>query len=298
MSVSKPVMNQMRSSALRRSPKIPRTESVSLPSPQTGMAEAKIPLIISETPVLQDEEDSNRMRKVGVSQAAMMTTATQTAETHPKGHRVKDLDDVWKRMDEQGFVRITDTIVLGDVWWQPVSAAPYKNVYADVKMYQIVVAPHIKYREKVCRMSVDDLLKVLFLADYILNGDKSSVPRSRVDYYDEWVANKTAAFVKDRKNVEDVSSKALLCNYILKEDPTFTLYPATLNNVGIFFRKTCYHSYKSDDMSAVKFENPAIFKCSSNKSSFEYVLEARILPLPEPWFEAIGETVPESQELL
>jgi len=256
-----------------------RTEKTTqLPS---AMEEEKDPHTTSITPALTEED---RTRKVS------------TALSHPKGHRAKTLAEVWKSMDSQDFLRISDTLTLMDVWSQPKHVTPIKNAYAEVTWLQMVDAPHIKFREKVSKISNDELLRMLYLADSIVrNIDTDCV------CFDSWLAEKTAAFVK-KNGVADAQNRALLCNFILSEDPEFSLYPPKLGNIGIFFRKSTYHSYKQicdGDESEVpaKIINPCMMKCRSTKSAFEYIVEARLIPLPDDWFVAIGETVPLAQPL-
>lgn len=235
------------------------------------------------------------MRKTP-STATTTTTDSAIANTHPKGHKVRELADVWKTMDTQSYLHLTDTLMLGDVWVQPITAEPINSYSANVTFKQIVYAPHIKHRETICKMSTDDLLKILYLNDKI----QWMIANQDVASFDDWLNEKSSVCVK-AKGMDEGSNRAKLCNYILTEDHDFTFYPRNLNGLfGIFFRKICYHSYKTSGEEGEKIENPSMMKCGT-RGKFEYILEAKIFPLPMGWYTAMGnssfeiEEVPESQ---
>lgn len=199
---------------------------------------------------------------------------------HPKGHKAKELKDVWESMDSQAFLHLTDTLTLGDVWVQPMGATPDRGNVAIVTMKQLVNAPHIKHRTTSCKMSCDDLIQMLYLCDCL------SWELQNMDHvaFDDWLNIKSAQCVK-AKGVDEATNRAKLANFILTQDDEFTFYPSYLhNNFGIFFRRICYHSYKTDS-EVVKINNPGMIKCKATKGQFEYMIEARILPVPTMWFD-------------
>ena len=219
--------------------------------------------------------------------------------THPKGHKVRELSEVWNKMDSQAFLHLTDTLTLGDVWVQPISATPDRGPFANVTFRQMVDAPHLKARTATCKMSNDDLLKVLYLGDTI----QWMMQGIDILPFEDWLKNKSAACVQ-KKGMEEGSNRTKLCNFMLTEDHDYTLYPQFLKGYfGIFFRKICYHSYKTKGASGDKLINPSMMKCSATKGKFEYVLEARIFPLPANWYAAsasvedVEEEVPETQPM-
>ena len=262
----------------------------------TQSAVTRTESVVDLTDFVQPQEGSDPLT---TSQLPTSSTMRKTATPpHPRGHKVRELKEVWDTMDSQAFLHLTDTITLSDVWVQPKTVEPSTGMYTSVTFIQIVLAPHIKRREAVCKMAVDDLLQMLFLNDCILQRAKGLTTFS----FDDWLAEKTAAFVK-KCGVSDSTNRAKLCNYILTEDKDFTFYPAFLhNNFGIFFRKVCYHSYKTGKKDELKLLNPSMMKCCAARSKFEYVLEARVFMLPDNWFssqlekmEDDTEEVPESQ---
>lgn len=263
MSVLKPVMKQARTPRNPGPSTLVRCPSVDM----SQMGEMS-----------QEEERSRLIGSLRTSSTAVPTT--QTLEKHPKSHKVRELAEIWKTMDSQDFLHLTDTLTLGDVWVQPVAVAPAKGAYAMVTFKQMVLAPHIKFRTADCKMSLDDVMKMLYLND-CLQFDMRNIERLS---YDDWVKEKSSLCVK-AKGMEEGSNRAKLCNFIITEDREFTFYPSYLHGrFGIFFRKTYYHSYKcGDDM--VKMVNPSMIKCQSVKGNFEYILEARIIPLPDEWFD-------------
>lgn len=268
MSLSKPVMKQ---------PRMPK------PNPATlQRTETESDLSLSSTTV----EEKNR--RIAVTRPAsspihtpsLMTSQDQSVK-HPKGHKVRALDEVWKIMDSQDFLHLTDTLALADVWVQPREVVSSKGAFATVSFTEMVAGPHIKFRTASCKISLDDLAKMLYLND-CLQSDVQGAPRYT---YEDWLKEKSSICVK-AKGMEEGSDRAKLCNFIITEDRTFTFYPSYLHGLcGIFFRKICYHSY-SNKTEESKIENPSMLKCKGTKGSFEYIIEARIFPLPYAWFDA------------
>lgn len=239
-------------------------------------------LVRSESVDLSRSIAEERGRRMGSRQTSSTDTPSdQTMTRHPKGHKVRTLDEIWKTMDSQDFLHLADTLVLGDVWVQPIAVEPAKGAFATVTFKQMVAAPHIKHRDANCKMSLEDLTKMLYLNDCI-QYDMQNVERMS---YDDWLKEKSSLCVK-AKGMEEGSNRAKLCHFIITEDRSFTFYPAYLHGrFGVFFRKICYHSYKTAGEQQ-KLVNPAMIKCCATKGNFEYILEARFFPLPDEWFDS------------
>ena len=269
MSLSKPVLKQPRTAAN--------------PNPST-LRRCETDL----SPFAMGEEEKNRhMASLRTSSPALPSAiaATDRMMKHPRGHKVRELAEVWKIMDSQDFLHLTDSLALGDVWVQPTGVVSAKGGYATVSFLQIVDAPHIKYRNAVSKMSLDDLTKMLYLND-CLQWDAQNLERIS---FDDWLKDKSSVCVK-AKGMEVGSDRAQLCNFIITEDREFSFCsPMMHNRFGVFFRKICYHSYKtSKDDESFKLDNPSMMKCKGVKGSFEYIIEARFFPLPLSWFDEIS----------
>lgn len=276
-------------SVLRPAAKQPR------PMPQQGM-----PLTRSETsPLLvpvNNTEEGERNRRIGSVPLATTPTPsseganpTSTAMTtsqiakHPKGHRVSQLQKIWATMDSKDFLHLTDTLVLSDVWVQPVSVEESKGAYTSASFREIVAGPNIKQRIAIHKTSTDDLLKMLYLC-VCLQYDMQNIERIT---FADWLNEMTAACVKEL-GLSQGSNGGILCNFIINTYRDFTFYPATMaNRFGVFFRKICYHSYKTSEgkEECAKFKNLSMIKCGSSKGKFDYVIEARLFSLPDGWFE-------------
>ena len=143
----------------------------------------------------------------------------------------------------------------------------------------MVAGPHIKFRDASCKMSLDDLTKMLYLNDCI-QWDLQNLEHLS---FEDWMKEKSSICVK-AKGMEEGSDRAKLCHFIITEDREFSFYPSFLQSCnGIFFRKICYHSYKNGE-DTLKINNPSMMKCKGTKGTFEYIIEARVFPLPEEWF--------------
>lgn len=208
--------------------------------------------------------------------------ASTKLPSHPKGHKVKTLREIWDYMDPEKnkqYLRLTDTASLSDVWVQPKTVARTSPLYLDVTFAQIVSAPHMHIRDVKYQISADDLLKMFYLADiYAI----TATCGSKCDF-DAWLTEK----VNKRNSahgLEGAEDRALLCEFIFNEDETFSLFPIPdCASMAMFFRKICYHSYKSEEDKSEKAENPSMMKCHAARAKFEYMYEAKIFLLPEKW---------------
>lgn len=272
-------------SSLKPVAKQPRLMKKLAPSPLTRAA------TVDQSKVAQQPEDvEEKNRRIGTlplrpapdSATLTMNVPNQKKPRHPKGHIVRDLDETWQSMNgKTEFLNLSDTIKLNDVWVQPMTVLSSKGTVAEVIFQEIVIAPHVKHREHTCKISLDDLGRMLYLTD-CLQWDIARVERSS---FDDWVAAKENKCI-EMKGVDEANDRGKLCEFIMKEDQDFSFYPLALNNsCGIFFRKICYHSYK-DRSGAIKLDNPSMMKCVAAKG-FEYVLEARLLVLPQNWIETV-----------
>ena len=259
MSASKPVAKRPRVMNPQVSP-VTRTESVDL---SASTVEGK-DLHIATTPV---------------PEGAMKAPA----KTHPKGHKVRKISEIWQMMDASNpYLRLTDTLALNDVWVQPVSCVPAKGTFVSVAFIEIVNAPHIRFRNCEHQMSTDDLLKILYLNECV----QWDMQEEEHIAYDKWFDSKCAACIKE-KGADEGCKQSTICNFILTEDPEFpTFYPALLKSrFGMFFRKSCIHTYQNDvDEVKEKLINPSMVKNCAIKGTFEYVWEARLILLPDKWF--------------
>lgn len=205
-------------------------------------------------------------------------TSTVSSPKHPKGHKVRTLESVWKLMNAQDFLRLTDSYALGDVLVQPIEVLePTAAPYVSVRFMELINAPNLKTREHVAKTSSDDLLKLLYLNDCI---QASMRGEGELDY-EVWYQTKTENFVA-RYGPAKLGDNGALCNFIIKDDPSFSFKPPMVKNVEIYFRKICYHSYTAP-ASVAKAHNPSVIKCISPNKKFEYVWEARMLPIPHAW---------------
>lgn len=226
-----------------------------------------------------EEKDLLSSSAAPLPQSIVRKMKTQ-APTHPKGHKVRNLNDVWANMDGQSFLHLTDTLTLGDVWVQPKFVNSVNATTAEVTFVEMVDALHIKCREATTKISVDDLCKMLYLND-CLQHDAQGI--ERMDY-DGWIAEKTACFIRAH-GIEDSTNRSKICNFIITEDREYTFYPTYFKTlVGVFFRKICVHSYKTDE-GVAKISNPSMIKCCAKGGKFEYILEARYIPLPDEWWK-------------
>lgn len=281
MSVSKPMQKRVHHVT-------PATLTRADPNDPFDVA-AKDPLTVSTLSPMSSQTTSETSEE----------TKRKALPSHPKGHRVRPLADVWGAMT-QDFLRITDTLTLGDVWLQPIAAMPLNATgnYVNVDFHEIVFAPHIKVHRVSHKMSSEDLLYMLYLTDRFSNYiDGESVDELN---YETWYKMKAGKCVAQEG---PGATPGMICSYVMVNDPEFSFYLCG-GRMGMFFRKINYHSYKNTDPKITKLDNPSMVKCKASRGKFDYMIEARLIPLPANWNsvalrdeEEEGEVVPDTQPL-
>lgn len=221
----------------------------------------------------KDGEEESASGQAG-SPTSILTV--KRAPPHPKGHRVRELKDIWAMMDAGEYLRCTDTYALSDVWIQPVEFTPLNKSSMLVKFKEIVLGTHVKEREAQNKMYCEDILKMFYLADQYENefGDRMTMT------FENWQKSAVSAFVQCR-GVDDVSDRAALCKFLF-DTKRVSFFPLCCSrNIQLFFRKTSCHSYKQSGMEKKKKKNLSVIKCVGARGSFEYLWEARIV-----WIES------------
>lgn len=297
MSASNPVAKIPRqASTTATTSKLIRTTSSNL----LDHVEGKLPPTSSE----------GRSRRIATPSSQTPSSAGETSvqttgssQRHPKAHTVYPLASIFDAFKTDQFFRVTDTLYLSEVWAQPIALDPAKGVYTTAHFRQIVVAPHIKWREMDQKVHVDDMLLMLYAI--------AKIAGNAFDGYDKWYAEEVAKFITVH-GTEDQTNRVMIANYILREDPDFRLFDETeftnekgesiaKHYFGFFIRKIHYHSHPypngDDDGGYTKFENPSMVKCPATKGDSEYIIEARSIPLPAKGDELFvnRKTLPESQ---
>ena len=260
MSVLKP----MKQPRMMGQAQVTRSESVPPPRPSPSA----------------EEKDPHTSSEVATTTGA---PATARPVNHPKGHKVRELEEVWKAMDGQTYLRLTDTLLLGDVYVQPTGVEVVTGPYVTVTFEQIVLAPNIKKRDNaVAKMYVEDLMRMLYLNDVV----QWNLQGISVRDFESWLADKTRSFIKVN-GLRDSSNHSALANFIVSSDSEFSFFPTVLQNCGVYFRKICYHSYKDKPLRGgevkYKYVNPCMIKCSAKGGKFDYMIEARLVILPPTW---------------
>lgn len=219
---------------------------------------------------------------------------TSTKPKHPRGHKVESLYEIWRLMDAQPYVRLTDTwSSLWDVWLQPISIeSEVTATTIMVQFLEIVYGVHIKYRTASHQISCEDFAKMCYVKDRI--GIYMSSMTNDISF-DDWVAAHQEAFKKI--NGRDPASDGEFCQFLLTtmdNEESKKLTGIGWNNIpgvvncGIFIRKSCCHSYKTKG-GEKKFDNISMMKCSSVKGAFDYVIEGRLFVMPHDWQETTSQ---------
>lgn len=259
-----------------------------------GATPAKLELV---TP-----EENARPTSVSIADTSEGKTRRIAIPPSKDGVRVVAISEIKKLCAAQNFLRLADTILLGDLWVQPIAVEPTTTMYAMVKFVAMLNAPKLQMFLLKTKLSLDDLLQMLYLNDCIF-ADFQGL--ARLDY-GEWINEKTSAYVKV-EGAENATNRSMLANFIVTQDSEFSFYPKFMKNCGMFFHKLSHHKYSDEDGKFGELENASMIECSAApRGKFHYVLEARCFPLPEKWMDmyktlvesaSAEEEVPETQPM-
>lgn len=210
------------------------------------------------------------------------------------GIRTVNVEQVRSIFAAQNFLRLCDTTLLADAWVQPISIDPTTTMYATVTFLVLLNGPKIQLFMMKTKLSLDDLLKMLYLNDCIQADFQGLV---RLDF-GGWLNEKTSAYVKVQ-GAENATNRSLLANYIVTQDKEFSFYPSFMKNCAMFFRKVSHHRYTDKEGKSGDITNASMIECTAApRGKFNYVLEARCFPVPDKWWEYINEvTKKEAAEL-
>lgn len=252
--------------------------------------QANAPAIVKPgTPAPMEEKIPDSTMKQLPMQDETQTTEGATskrprAPTHPKGHRVINLPELYASIDKSDFLKYTDSYQMQDMWYQPkcIDMEGKMGLWVTSTFFEMIAAPNIKTREITVKSSCDDILKMCYLADKIR---AEAIAHPTVNF-DTWYSIKVAAYIKASGDVENAQVQAVVANFILTADPDFTFDLPNSCNVSIFFRKMGYHSYSTGVKGEKKVVNPNVLKSKSPKGKMDHVIEARLFLKPVEWRDA------------
>ena len=233
----------------------------------------------------------------------MTTTATELRKlpSHPAGHRVRDLEDVWSSFgNEENFLKMCESGNLSDVWIQLRTIHKTDTYYPTVEVLCAIFGSQVYFNIMKTRMSIADIANLLYLND-CLQCYLQGVPPPT---FDDWFTDKTVKYINATGDLDGSVNKSLIYNFVVQDDRDFTFYPRFLHNVGIFFRKTTVHGYKNKgkpiETETEGMPNRSITIEHATRGKFEYEIEGRIFILPDEWWvkvEGLEEDVPASQPI-
>lgn len=205
------------------------------------------------------------------------TTLSKKAR-HPKGHKVRDLGEVWDQMSmkkgdvvpiDPQYLRVTDTLDLGDVWIAITDAKKETDYLLTIDAIQMVTGHHVYQRNMKMKMSNDDFLGFCYLkrrfADVLAGEDPMD--------YEEWKQKMGEEYQKE--SGDESLKSGDVCEFLMKK------YPFIVDNIGFLCRKICCHSYSNSGVeSKDKVHNPTLLKLNvGTRGKFEFELEVRVFPL-------------------
>ena len=198
------------------------------------------------------------------------------------GRKERNLSEIIASVTDSTYLRQTDTLNLGDVWFLPiaVSRTGSKSIL-NVQFAIIVSGVSLVIHDHFFKILSDDLLKMIYLVRRMrayASGDASPIS------YDTWHDKEFGSFLKNADIVRGDSSEAAFAEYQFSiEDFRMIPHDAKCMMRGVF-RKTNQHIY-IDDVSANGVEiygenkNPNVIQCVSARGSYSFSIEIRMMIL-------------------
>ena len=257
------------------------------------------------TPVLLEEsslvisEESCHPTSSGVERAATTVPAVEAKKWNGKKERMLSL--VLSQAREGSFLRNTDTLNLGDVWFLPLKVERgTSKMIISVTVAIIVNGTSLIMNDHTYKMNAEELLKMIYLCKKM----RSGVFPTRFPYssYGEWHDKEQEFFLTSSEVVRGDGSEAALAEYEFSKE-NFRLRLEKTCPLYCVFRKINQHIYVNDVSSlgaAVaptlygSVDNPNIELCSALRGTYSFAIEVRMMWV-ERSEEERTEEVPESQ---
>lgn len=224
----------------------------------------------------------------------------ETAEKKWNGVKEKDATAVFNNIEEGTYMRMTDTLNLGDVWFKPVTVARNTSKFILSVIYTIVICGEkLLMKQHEYKTTAEELLKMIFLAK-----------KSRAYYfgfefptdYSTWFDMEKKAFLANPAAVKGDGSDAAFAEYQISNEDFKLNKGEDATQMYILFRKTNRHSYTvASTASYETHENPNSEHCEGSRGSYLFTIESRIMMLPiaergeKKIKDIIPEEIPESQ---
>ena len=241
-----------------------RTESPAIPAAEER-AQTEIAMMNTATHPRKNPLP-NEMQQGGQQQVGNVRTSSR----HPNGHKVKNYKEVESALHKTAYLPMSDSALCGDVWFQPhiiqeEDATVLKCIFEELVDTRDLYASLHEYS-----VSADDLLKMLYLTEMIMN-DYYSTPREE---YEDWFIGKFTEALKEDRTL-DMSNRGAVAARIMK---TFSFEIGKGTHFEVYFQKKCVHEYVD---APIEKKNYNCIFCKALRGKFEYVIEARIFVIGE-----------------
>ncbi|MBO7209395.1 MAG: hypothetical protein J6V44_00075 [Methanobrevibacter sp.] len=246
--------------------KLQRTESVDLQPAQERAKEA-IAKMNASTEHPRKSPLPKEMQQEGQQQEG---SVPRTSTRHPNGHKVKEFKEVEAALYKTEYLPLSDSTLCGDVWFQPHSIQQEDTSILKCVFEELVDAHDMHVAMHQFSVSADDLLKMLYLTEMIVN-DYYASPREE---YEDWFIGKFTEALKEDRSL-DMANHGALATRIMKN---FSFEIGKGTHFEVYFQKKCVHVY--NNAPEVKKNFNCVF-CKALRGKFEYIIEARIFVLNE-----------------
>lgn len=248
-----------------------------------------------------------KKRAVGSIQVESVPLTTEekkeTVETGEKkwnGVKEKDATAVFNNVEEGTYMRMTDTLNLGDVWFKPVTVARNTSKFILSVVYTIVICGEkLLMKQHEYKTTAEELLKMIFLAK------KSRAYYFGFDFpyeYSTWFDMEKKAFLANPAAVKGDGSDAAFAEYQISNEDFKLNKGEDATQMYILFRKTNRHTYTAGSTTSYEtYENPNSEHCEGSRGSYLFTIESRIMMLPmaegreKKIKDILPEEIPESQ---
>lgn len=237
-----------------------------------------------------------RMREETV--ADLQTAASEAPDTK-KSRKEKDVQQVVVASHKTKYLPMAGTVNTCDIYFQPKAVSVEGKNWCLVEMMELVVGSTLYRMDHNFSVDADDLLRMFYLADMMVNDDIGS---KRL-LFEEWVFSIFEEYVKTTPFADYSERAKIAAFYFTNYCPRFSL--CSSNRLQIFFQKKSVRDFiNCDEFIHEIGENLNIVAGKARKGNFDYCISASVFSLPESILKKSSslvedtEAVPESLDPL
>lgn len=242
-----------------------RSEEANAPASTQGTSAGKCPRITetSATPaILEKAEGEDKKKWDGKKERSVSTIIAQATDS--------------------GFLRLSDTLNLSDVWFLPRKVARTGSLaFLSVELSIVINGVSLVMHDHMYKLSAEELLKMIYLARKMRACcEGAPFPLS----FAQWREREFNYFTTSPDVVRGDSSDAAFAEYEFCHENFILMNSGRKCALRCVFRKSAQHIYKNDTVGGTAapilyglIENPNVELCTATRGNYSYCIEVRVM---------------------